>query len=723
MQGAVAAAVELNEPSALVGELPTPLPITSSSSNPHTASSDASTSQMPIRTKRERALHAAEDGDVSALRAMAGEAGGFQDQELRRAAWPVLLGCDRKGKGRAVAEDQRPSPAVPLEDLPPREDERQVKLDIVRSLVNYPHDVKDDDREALRVRLENAILTVLRRHPALQYFQGYHDIVSVFLLALDNDDLLVSTVERLSLHYIRDSMGTGLEPTLGYLKLVHRLAQKVDPELHNIINQAASMPFFALSWALTLLAHDLDSVSVIARIFDFLLAHDPSIIIYLVMAILLTKKDDLVTVASSVGEDDPAIIHSALSQLPNIVLCNPPSSPLSTSPPRTPTSPSPARRGRKGLVEDIESLYDEDLMSSASVAGSSSTSNLSDMTLSPTLTASTAPSTGTPADLSDSLINVSEPSSSSSGLRRRRNQVRSFSLDDSFSNFDEDVHALEDSMLTDPDCDLSFASFPPITQVNKPSRSRTPSPPPTHSHSSFTAAVGEVIRPSSPLFSPSQLPPPRPLLVDDLLSSALSLAQQYPLSSLKASEVLGTSSCLFTWERSMRGELSDAQAEDIVRIGGPAVVLPGATIPDPPADADEYELVDSPNAPSSSSSTKRKKSSFSIPAAGGGRLNLGPHGWLVLSGAAVATAAVAYGVYKQQGGVSMAKGASGLGTAGVGLGTAGGGGLGTGVGVGMGVGVPILGGAGLAGMASGEAGGGGSAAAAGSSGLDEAIGR
>jgi hypothetical protein len=45
------------------------------------------------------------------------------------------------------------------------------------------------------------------------------------------------------------------------------------------------MPFFALSWALTLLAHDLESVSVIARLFDFLLAHNPSMIIYLVVAV------------------------------------------------------------------------------------------------------------------------------------------------------------------------------------------------------------------------------------------------------------------------------------------------------------------------------------------------------------------------------------------------------------------------------------------------------
>ncbi|GAA5885581.1 hypothetical protein JCM6882_007480 [Rhodosporidiobolus microsporus] len=724
MQGAVAAVAELHEPTALVGGPSQPPPSPSSSSRPHKATLADSPSTTLERSKRERVLDAAKTGDVSALRELASEPGGFEDQELRRAAWPVLLRCDLKGKGRAVEEDETSSP-VPLANLPARDDERQVRLDIVRSLVNYPEDVKEEDREPLRTRLETAILTVLRRHPALQYFQGYHDIVSVFLLALDDDDILIPAVERLSLHYIRDSMGSGLEPTLGYLKLVHRLAQKVDPELHGIVNQAASMPFFALSWALTLLAHDLESVAVIARIFDFLLAHEPSMIIYLVVAILVTKKDDLAAIASTVGEEDPAMIHSALSQLPNIVLHSAPSTPLYPSPPQTPTSPSPARRSSKAAMGDGDSVYDEDLMSSASLAGSSSTSNLTDLTLSPTLTASTSTSSATPADLSESLISVSEASpSSSSGLRQRRGRVRSFSLADSFGSFDDDIHALDDSMLADPDCDLGFASFPSAAssaRVNKSSRSRTPSPPRTPSRSSFIAADGEVLRPSSPFSSPSQLPPPRPLLVDDLLSSALSLSLSHPLSSLKADEVLGPSSCLFTYACSLAGALSDSEAEEIVRLGGDAVVLPGAAIPDAPADADEYEIVDSPNATSSSSSSRRKKSSFTVSAAGGGRLNLGPHGWLVLGGAAVATAAVAYGVYKQQGGVGgvggaaqMAKGASGLGTAGVGLGTAGG--------LGLGAGVGILGGAGLAGLAGGGGRGGlPPPPAAGASGLAESV--
>lgn len=33
-----------------------------------------------------------------------------------------------------------------------------------------------EEKEALRVKLEDVIVTVLRRYPALSYFQGYHDV-------------------------------------------------------------------------------------------------------------------------------------------------------------------------------------------------------------------------------------------------------------------------------------------------------------------------------------------------------------------------------------------------------------------------------------------------------------------------------------------------------------------------------------------------------------------
>ena len=57
-------------------------------------------------------------------------------------------------------------------------------------------------------------------------YQGYHDIISVLFLTLPPEIQLVS-VEKLSLHRLRDSMGPGLEPLIGLLRFVGRLEARI----------------------------------------------------------------------------------------------------------------------------------------------------------------------------------------------------------------------------------------------------------------------------------------------------------------------------------------------------------------------------------------------------------------------------------------------------------------------------------------------------------------
>ncbi|GAA5966263.1 hypothetical protein JCM3765_002578 [Sporobolomyces pararoseus] len=678
----------------------TPLPATSSIGD----QIDATTSSRENLIRQ-----AVERVDLEHLRSMADEPGGYETDELRRLVWPLILGCDIEGKRKG--DDKS------LEELPAREDERQVKLDIARSLINYPPNVSERERDDLRLRLERAILTVLRKHPALQYFQGYHDIVSILLLTLDDDDLLASTTEQMSLHRIRDSMGPGLEPTLGYLKLAHRLIQRVDPEMYSLVNQAASMPFFALSWALTLFSHDLYEVAVIARLFDFLLAHNPAMISYLVVAILLTKKEDLVECLDQ-EDNDPAMVHSVLSQLPNLVLSEAPR-PLTPGSPRATT-----KRTEEEYRSEAES---ETLFSSPSASTSDLSSQLTSVNSSSTL------------DVSESIISLSEasppPTSSSSsnsalesypsGLRHRRTTNRR-SERFSFSSFDSDINAFEDSMLSDPDVEnLAFSAFPTTTTTTSQSQSYSsssrsitppppPPPPPLHQKSSSSPSP----RRNEEFDDTSNVPPPRTVLVEDLIQSALKLYRTYPLtssssttttttschlstsidstilnhhhssssnendndkekeedkpfscassccySSIEADKILGPKSCIFTYESSILGILKDEQAEEICKLGQEIINLE-ALLPDPPPpeedDGDEveeeeeeeedgFELVGGGGDKSKDKRKKKKKKSLTPSGTGAssinGRINLGPHGWLVVGGVAVATAAVAYGVY------------------------------------------------------------------------------
>lgn len=138
----------------------------------------------------------------------------------------------------------------------------------------------------------------------------------------------------------------------------------------------------------------------------------------------------------------------------------------------------------------------------------------------------------------EDLMSTSHPSPSGS---------ESFLTDSvvSFSSRDSDtdsLSAMSDSMLSDPDISglAHFDPFPPS------------SPPPS---------------------------PPRraaPISIDELIVRALELYHQYPLvgpDGIAADEVLGSKSCVFTWELSAEGRLDDRGAEQIAS-AGVDIVLP-----------------------------------------------------------------------------------------------------------------------------------------------------
>lgn len=82
--------------------------------------------------------------------------------------------------------------------------------------------------------LHALICEVLRRHPKLNYFQGFHDIMTVLYLTLlthvprrrehetqedkEEWEQLVRAAEIVSLHRTRDAMGKGLGPMMGLLR-------------------------------------------------------------------------------------------------------------------------------------------------------------------------------------------------------------------------------------------------------------------------------------------------------------------------------------------------------------------------------------------------------------------------------------------------------------------------------------------------------------------------
>lgn len=172
----------------------------------------------------------------------------------------------------------------------------------------YPS-LTDKELAVKRDELSCVIKQVLRNYPMLCYFQGYHDIVQVLLLVL-GEQRAAPAVAEVSLFRIRDYMLPSLAPAMRHLQLIPAIIEKADPTLRRHLSQ--TQPLFALAATLTLYAHDIEEYSDIARLFDFLLAREPVVSIYLFAAVALSRKKELL----DIPVDEPEMIHFTLSKLP-----------------------------------------------------------------------------------------------------------------------------------------------------------------------------------------------------------------------------------------------------------------------------------------------------------------------------------------------------------------------------------------------------------------------
>ncbi|KAJ5601310.1 hypothetical protein N7510_010844 [Penicillium lagena] len=276
-----------------------------------TASSGDSTGSLPpseaerlssLRAEKALAIRrACTSRNLDALVVHATSEGGLLHDELRQIAWPLLLQC---------GDNTRHDDLKPLDELPRHVDEDQVQLDVDRSFVYYPS-APEDEISTKKEQLSALIRQVIRNYPMLCYFQGYHDIVQVLLLVLGTQKA-ASAMAQISLFRIRDYMLPSLSPAIKHLQLIPAIIETADPKLRQHL--ASIQPFFALAATLTLYAHDIQEYSDIARLFDFILAKEPVVTIYLFAAIILSRKKELLEIPT----EEPEMLHFTLSKLPSL---------------------------------------------------------------------------------------------------------------------------------------------------------------------------------------------------------------------------------------------------------------------------------------------------------------------------------------------------------------------------------------------------------------------
>jgi len=319
------------------------------------------------------------DVDLWRLRELALSDGGLVNDTIRKRAWPKLVGLyDFYEQNRLTS----PTGAT-NSDLPPRHPKKDSEKQKSRSLKSTVSpmssevpaclDANQIERDVSRctwhlltgnqrsrrrqmnnkhrkkvasvlrkkqTRLGNLInLTILRTHEdddenRLRYYQGYHDVASIFMStlggaagpSLDSSDsisriaastgldLPSSVLAKVSISHFRDATRPSflqLQTTIRLL--VMPLICHFDREVHDFLYACEMEPFFALSWIITWFSHDIRDTALAKRLFDAFLVSHPLLPLYVAIAMVChpnNREEILMT------ECDFAPVHSTLSNLP-----------------------------------------------------------------------------------------------------------------------------------------------------------------------------------------------------------------------------------------------------------------------------------------------------------------------------------------------------------------------------------------------------------------------
>ena len=186
----------------------------------------------------------------------------------------------------------------------------------------------------------------------LCYFQGYHDVASIFLAALGGaslknnpstpsqqqnnnnnqpDDcnstnsaaaqaaslgleLSSKVLYQVSLSHFREPMNTNFLQLQTAMRMVlFPLLRIIDPEVHAHLYGCGMEPFFALSWLLSWFSHDIRDTTLVKRLFDFFLVSHPLMPMYLSVAMLChpSNRQEILSTPCEFAE-----LHSCLTGLP-----------------------------------------------------------------------------------------------------------------------------------------------------------------------------------------------------------------------------------------------------------------------------------------------------------------------------------------------------------------------------------------------------------------------
>mmetsp|Transcript_24791 Transcript_24791/g.36371 ORF Transcript_24791/g.36371 Transcript_24791/m.36371 type:complete len:560 (-) Transcript_24791:990-2669(-) len=273
------------------------------------------------------------DIDLWRLRELALTEGGLLHDSIRRKAWPKLLGIAFSSDMQGTSERFQPNGS----GIPAEAEMDQVDRDVTRCswhLITYEQRRQLDayGSQGSHTEQSKQVAAVLRRKQRrlghlinmilqdgcgeLNYYQGFHDVSSIFLSALGDEGLTYTKIvlQKLTESHFRDAMRENFSKIISALRLVFLpLIATLDPQMHSYLLESGVEPFFALSWVLTWFSHDIKDTRVATRLFDAFLVSHPLLPVYLSVAMVLHRVNRRIVFNT---ECDFAEMHNALCHLP-----------------------------------------------------------------------------------------------------------------------------------------------------------------------------------------------------------------------------------------------------------------------------------------------------------------------------------------------------------------------------------------------------------------------
>lgn len=251
------------------------------------------------KVKMVKILAALRENNVKGLKRCATEQHGLINDDVRRKVWPKLIKAD------IYETSPKPSQAE-IESHPYY---TQVVLDVNRSLKRFPPSIQEQQRLAMQDQLIALIMRILIKHPKLHYYQGYHDICVTFLLVL-GEEIGFNIIEKLSTKHLSVFMEETMENTSKMIEHIYPLIGRVSPALQDFLEKAEVGVMFCLSWIITWFGHVLVKYDDVVRLFDFFLATDPWMPLYLSASIVLSFEEEILQL-----ECEMPCVHSFLTRL------------------------------------------------------------------------------------------------------------------------------------------------------------------------------------------------------------------------------------------------------------------------------------------------------------------------------------------------------------------------------------------------------------------------